>query len=279
MTRLVTKRGKAANAGPIALAIALSSLMAGCASHDASIHAAPLKTAATTAARNDRNPPFMAAFYVGSHGWHTSIIVPRAAISKNAWPAGVVDRTFRDCSFLEAGWGDRKFYMAPRPNVSTALDAVFLPGASVLHMVGLDPPLESALAWSGLVRMPCNAAELQSVCRAIGATFAPNAHRQIQALGPGLYGRISRFYPAHGRYYFANTCNNWTARIMRAGGFPADVGPAGTWTAGAVMAQARRLGKTRSAGSTALVARENDQRAPILTTPAVAGKRRVRLQD
>ncbi|MBA2270962.1 MAG: DUF2459 domain-containing protein, partial [Chthoniobacterales bacterium] len=71
-------------------------------------------------------------------------------------------------------------------------------------------------------------------------------HHKIQELGPGLYGRVSRFYPAHGRYYFANTCNNWTARMMRAGGFAADVGPTGTWSAGAVMAQARRLARERT---------------------------------
>ncbi len=136
--------------------------------------------------------------------------------------------------------------MAARPNVSTAFDAVFLPGASVLHIVGLDSPIESAFAWTGLVRMPCSPAELRNVCDAIGATFASDSHHKIQELGPGLYGRVSRFYPAHGRYFIANTCNNWTARMMRAGSFPADVGPAGTWSAGAVMAQARRLARERT---------------------------------
>lgn len=243
MTHLVTAYGKAVSAGLTALVVVLSSLVAGCASHGASVRAARLNTISYTAVRNDGNPASQGAFYVGSHGWHTSIIVPRAAIPKNAWPAGVVDRTFRDCRYLEAGWGDRKFYMAPRPNVWTAFDAVLLPGASVLHIVGLDPPLESAFIWSGLVRMPCSAAELRSVCRAIGATFAADEHVQLDPLGPGLYGRTSKFYPARGRYYLANTCNNWTARMMRAGGFPADVGPAGTWTAGAVLVQARQLAR------------------------------------
>lgn len=231
------------NAGRVALAaIALSSLLSGCASQDPASHSRLRKTAAVTATRAVETAPFKAAFFVGSHGWHTSIIVPRETIPKGAWPPGVVDRTFGDSRYLEVGWGDRTFYMAPRPNVSTAFDAVFLPGASVLHIVGLNPPLESAFAWTGFVRMPCTAAELRSVCNAIGATFAADARE----LGPGLYGRISRFYPAKGRYYFANTCNNWTARIMRAGGFAADAGPAGTWSAGAVVAQARRLARERS---------------------------------
>jgi uncharacterized protein (TIGR02117 family) len=238
---------KSENGGRMSLAILLSALLAGCASHDAGSHPMLPRTAAKTAANNDKKPAFQTAFYVGSHGWHTSIIVPRSAVPKGAWPAGVVDRTFADRRFIEAGWGDRTFYMAARPNVATAFDAVFLPGASVLHIVGLDPPIESAFAWTGLVRMPCSPAELRNVCDAIGATFASDSHHKIQELGPGLYGRVSRFYPADGRYYFANTCNNWTARMMRAGGFAADAGPAGTWSAGAVMAQARRLARARTA--------------------------------
>lgn len=241
--RTLATRG---NAGRVAFAaIALSSLLSGCVSHDPAIHLRLHKSAAVIATRTVETPSFKAAFFVGSHGWHTSIIVPREAIPKGAWPPGVVDHTFGDCRYLEAGWGDRTFYMAPRPNVATAFDAVFLPGASVLHIVGLDPPLERAFAWTGFVRMPCTAAELRNVCDAIGATFAADAHE----LGPGLYGGVSRFYPAKGRYYFANTCNNWTARMMRAGGFGADVGPAGTWSAGAVMAQARRLARERSQAS------------------------------
>ncbi len=237
--RTLATRG---NAGRVAFAaIALSSLLSGCASHDPAVHPRLRKTAAVAATRAFEKPSFKAGFFVGSHGWHTSIIVPRDSVPKEAWPRGVLDRTFGDCRYLEAGWGDRTFYMAPRPNVSTAFDAIFLPGACVLHIVGLDPPLESAFAWTGFVRMPCTAVELRNVCNAIGATFAVDAYE----LGPGLYGRISRFYPANGRYYFANTCNNWTARIMRAGGFAADVGPAGTWSAGAVMAQARRLARER----------------------------------
>lgn len=228
--------------GRTLLAVVISALLAGCASRDAGI----LHTRLKVTARKGDKPAFQTAFYVGSHGWHTSIIVPRNAIPKGAWPAGVVDRTFDDRRFIEAGWGDRTFYTAARPNVSTAFDAVFLPGASVLHIVGLEPPIESAFAWTGLVRMPCSAAELRNVCAAIGATFASDSHHKIQELGPGLYGRVSRFYPAHGRYYFANTCNNWTARMMRAGGLAADAGPAGTWSAGAVMAQARRLARERT---------------------------------
>jgi len=122
-----------------------------------------------------------------------------------------------------------------------AIHAAFLPGPSVLHIVGLKPPLERALAWNALVRVPCTRAEFASLCRALGDTFERDASGRARALGPGLYGETSRFYQALGLYYLLNTCDTWTAKMMRAGGLPANTSPAGTWSAGATVAQARRL--------------------------------------
>jgi len=181
------------------------------------------------------------AFYVGSHGWHTSIVVARTQIPSGAWPPGVTERTFAGYPYLEIGWGDRKFYTAPKPNVAMAFDAAFAPGPSVLHVVGLRPPLERAHAWSALVRARCTRAELDLLCRALGDSFERDLKGRARPLSPGLYGATSRFYPARGRYSLLNTCDTWTARMMRAGGLPASTNPFATRSAGAIIAQARKL--------------------------------------
>jgi uncharacterized protein (TIGR02117 family) len=181
-------------------------------------------------------------FYVGSTGWHTSIVVPRGQIPTGTFPRGITERTFSAFPYLEIGWGDREFYTAPKPNVAMALHAAFLPGPSVLHVVGLKPPVERALPWNALVRVPCTRTEFASLCRALGATFERDTSGRARCLGQGLYGETSRFYQALGRYSLLNTCDTWTARMMRAGGLPANTSPAGTWSAGATIAQARRLG-------------------------------------
>ena len=182
-----------------------------------------------------------AKFYIGSHGWHTSIIVSRRHIPAGAWPRGVTTEMFAGFDYLEVGWGDRKFYTAPKPNAAMALDAVLSPGPSVLHIVGLHSPIETALPWSALVRVPATRDELVKLCRALGDSFEPDSAGGAVAVGPGLYGKTSRFFAARGRYYLFNTCDSWTARMMRAGGLSADISVAGTWSAGAVIAQARRL--------------------------------------
>lgn len=206
-------------------------------------------TSGAVAASRDPGVARPAVFYVGSHGWHTSIVVPRAQIPAQLWPRGVIERTFLRDRYLEIGWGDRKFYTAPKPNALMALDAVFLPGPSVLHVAGLGAPLAGALAWSALVRVPCTRAEFAHLCGALGDSFARDGNGSASAIGPGLYGEMSRFYPARGRYYLLNTCDTWTARMMRAGGLPAETCPVGTWSAGAIIKQARRLTAARQSGA------------------------------
>ena len=186
------------------------------------------------------------AFFVGCRGWHSSITIERSAIPTSAWPNGVVERSFRGCRYVEVGWGDADFYMARHPTVLTALDAALLPGASVLLVVGLDPPLEQALPWGDLVRVPCTAEEFNGICQAIGATFRRDAAGNAKAVGVGLYGRTSRFYAAHGLYSAVQTCNHWTTRTMRAGGLNASLDPTKTSSSGAVVKQARRLVEKRS---------------------------------
>ncbi len=184
-------------------------------------------------------------FFVGSHGWHSSIVVARSSIPKGVWPRGVADQTFAGFRYLEIGWGDRKFYTAPKPGIALALDAALSPGPSVLHIVGLRSPLARALPWSALVRVPCTKTEFANLCRALGDSFERDADGHVQAIGPGLYGEQSRFYPARGRYYVLNTCDTWTARMMQASGLRAKTSPIATWSSGAIIAQARRLAAER----------------------------------
>ena len=183
-----------------------------------------------------------AEFYVTSHGWHTGIIVPRAAvIASKAWPAGVAERDFAGCAFLELGWGDRKFYMAKKPGVAMAVGAALVPGPSVLHVVGYPGTLTRKHVWNERVTVPCTDAELRALCRTLGAAFARDATGHAPPLGPGLYGFRSHFYAAKGHYWIGNTCNSWTLRMERAGGLPVRVGPMGTLRASAVIAQTQRM--------------------------------------
>ena len=59
---------------------------------------------------------------------------------------------------------------------------------------------------------------------------------RAQASEPGLY-RFSLFYRAKGEFHLFNTCNTWTAKGLKAGGWPLRV--TGTVTAEDLMEQIR----------------------------------------
>jgi uncharacterized protein (TIGR02117 family) len=177
------------------------------------------------------------AIWVVGHGWHTGIVVRRSDISSALWPE---HNDFTDSRYLEVGWGDREFYQAPDGGSRLALRAALVPGQSVLHVVGFDPPVGAYFAGSEVVEVRLSRRGFDELTRFIHTSYARDADGRAVKLGRGLYGR-SQFYLATGTYHLLNTCNNWVARALRAAGCP--ITPAWAMTAGNVMDQVRQFGR------------------------------------
>ena len=60
--------------------------------------------------------------HVTSNGWHTGIVVPRAALPADVIPEAV---DFGDARYLSFGWGDAAYYPAPQPGLELLLSAAF----------------------------------------------------------------------------------------------------------------------------------------------------------
>jgi uncharacterized protein (TIGR02117 family) len=174
--------------------------------------------------------------HVIDHGWHTGLVVPRAAIPPGAWPE---HRDFPDAEALEIGWGDRAFYQATDVTVWMALRAAFASEGSVLHVVGLRRHVAETLPGTDILAIALSRAGFSALVRYIEDSHARDADGRAVPLGPGLHGD-SRFYLAAGRYTLLETCNTWIARALRAAGCP--ITPAFAVTAGNVMWQARAFG-------------------------------------
>lgn len=171
-----------------------------------------------------------------SHGWHTGVVVRQADIpAGSGWPA--LPEFSRD-EFLEIGWGSEPFYTARKFQLGVAVRTVFTLTPSVVHAIGFREPPAQRFRRSEVVRLEISAGNLRALCAHLGATFARDARSALTDLGPGLYGH-SRFYRANGRYCIPANCNAWTARTLRAGGYPVQ-GPS-TLIAGRLMAQVRTL--------------------------------------
>jgi len=120
----VKSREAVARLAPVGLLV-LSVVVAGCAESIEGLH---------PPAPGERVKPI----YVINHGWHTGIAVRRADIPKGVWPE---HRDLPASEFVEVGWGDRDFYVAPEGTLWLAVRAAVWSRSSVLHLVWFDGPV------------------------------------------------------------------------------------------------------------------------------------------
>lgn len=180
-----------------------------------------------------------------SHGWHSGLVIPRAALA-GAGPAldGVRTR-FAAYPDLEFGWGEARFYRATPTlaefDAGLALEALFTPGgrAGVVQVVGLAKGPRNSFPHSQIVPIRVSRAGLARLLARLDASFRLDGGQPV-AGGPGLYGP-SLFYEGEGRFSALNVCNHWAARLLSAAGLPItpilDTHPAGLladlrWRAG-----------------------------------------------
>ncbi len=168
-----------------------------------------------------------------SNGWHTAIVVARApAVASGVLPEAA---DFPNAAFLEFGWGDREFYPAADPSLATALSAALTPTPAVMHLAGLERARQAG-ADSDTVTLSLSREGARRLLGAMAAAFERPDGGRAQAVSPGLYPD-SLFYNARGTFHLFNTCNTWTARMLRAGGV--DISPPGIVTAGDLMTRLR----------------------------------------
>lgn len=184
--------------------------------------------------------PSERVIHVVNHGRHTGVVVRRTdllAAADAGWPS--LAGEFAREEYLEFGWGSAPFYTARRITVPIALRTVFLPTPSVMHVAGFRGPPSSAFPGAPTVPLRCSESDLRAMCAVIGGTFSRDGRGRAVPVAPGLYGH-SEFYRANGRYCVLDNCNGWTARVLRAGGFPVR-GGGSALLAASVTAQAREL--------------------------------------
>ena len=172
----------------------------------------------------------VAEIYVVSHGYHSGIIVRRAATEELSNRQGnaallAVTRRFPSYQWIEIGWGDEGFYRSV-PDVASlsftlAVRALFLPGnRSVVHVVGLNVHPRDAFPKSEMVRINLTAEGFSRMLERLDASIARTGEGGgPEDLGVGLYGP-SKFFLSVDTFSIFNVCNHWVARLLSAAGLP-----------------------------------------------------------
>jgi uncharacterized protein (TIGR02117 family) len=164
-----------------------------------------------------------------SHGYHSGLVLPRAALAAEAGARGHsalinVAARFAAYDAIEVGWGDEHFYRhvptAAALEWRLALQALFRPGnASVLHVVGLPAPARQVFPVSDIMALRLSREGFERLLAALETSFAKDVQSRPVHLGPGIYGP-SLFYRAIGEFHLFNVCNHWTARLLDVAGVP-----------------------------------------------------------
>lgn len=168
--------------------------------------------------------------HVVSHGYHSGLVIERAALAAYAERGGdaaltAVAQRFANYQWLEIGWGDESFYRSV-PDVASltvrlALRALFLPGnASVVHVVGLSSPARETFPRADIIRIALSDEGFARMLKGLDASFGRGPGGvPLEPLGPGLYGP-SLFYRGVEAFHVFNVCNHWVARLLSLAGLP-----------------------------------------------------------
>ncbi len=173
--------------------------------------------------------------HVVSNGWHTAIVVPAPALAVTGTIPEMAD--FPGAAFFEFGWGDRDYYQAKEKTLEMTLAAVLVPTPAIMHIAAFQAPPKDDGKGLEVISIGLTKSGFQSLVQAIAAEFERPSGGRAESISHGLYSN-SYFYHAKGEFHLFNTCNTWTARMLRAGGVA--FSPSGIVTANGLMSRLRR---------------------------------------
>jgi hypothetical protein len=115
--------------------------------------------------------------------------------------------------FLEAAWGDRRYYGEAERHPVAVAAALFLPTESVLFLAAHpDPPrLQGARR---VLERRVDAPTLQALLTSLERRFRRGPEGSRAAPLPWPAGGSARFFPAKSTYLWNRNCNWWTVRRL-----------------------------------------------------------------
>jgi len=162
--------------------------------------------------------------FITSNGIHTDLILPvktpyidwRDKINLQHFVSA--DSSF---TYIGFGWGDRQFYMNTPEwsdlTIEVALDAMFIPSASAMHVEYIRRPLKPNKHQRPIIVTP---AQYRQLVNYITGSFQTRNNNFILIPGKG-YSSTDNFYEANEKFYFPKNCNYWVNKGLKAAGLKA----------------------------------------------------------
>lgn len=159
---------------------------------------------------------------IQSNGIHTDFYLPAKTAEKD-WRsfAPLQDMTpyLANATYVLIGWGDRGFFLDTKDwddlTIGTALNAIFMPSSSVMHLYyryHMPEPGNRA------AKLRLSSEEYGRLVAYIETGFKTDAAGKPILIPDRSYSSSDVFYEGVGSYHMLNTCNNWACRALDAAG-------------------------------------------------------------
>jgi uncharacterized protein (TIGR02117 family) len=149
-----------------------------------------------------------------SNGFHSDLTFPTALLPAGH-PLRLLDPGAR---YVLVGWGDEAFFRSNGENLLLGAAALLPGGATTLHVVYGDAPIETIYVPERLVPIAVSRAGMAALAARLTASLKLDRAGRAQIIAPGHGGAQSWFLKARGEFDLFNVCNQWTARTLRAAG-------------------------------------------------------------
>lgn len=159
--------------------------------------------------------------FIRSNGVHTELSMPSES-EVFCWTDFLPLDAYEEVpsfQYVAIGWGDKGFFLDTPTwaelKVSTAVNAVFMPSSSAMHVTYEALPQESELC----KRIVISENQYKLLIRYIIGSFKLSEGKTILIQGKG-YSTNDNFYEARGSYHLFNTCNTWTNDALKSASLP-----------------------------------------------------------
>jgi len=180
------------------------------------------------------DPADDAVVYVIERGWHSDIGLPADEIDG---PPARLKQSLPGLRVLTFGFGERAYLLANDVTIGGML-AALLPSRSALLVTALRDSPQAAFGAADVVVLHISRAGLARLRARLWQSFELSADGRPVVIRAGPYP-CGVFYAGTDTYDALNTCNTWTATLLRAAGLP--VPTAGVVLVGQVMGVARAI--------------------------------------
>lgn len=164
------------------------------------------------------------SIYIRSNGIHSDLCMPTVTDQEN-W-LNLFDLSDyedqRPREYIAIGWGDKGFFLDTPTwaelKVSTAINAIFLPSPTAMHVEFMDEPIEC----ESMCKVQISRKAYRKLVKFVKSSFYQKENRPVLIPNHG-YWPTDNFYEAKGSYHLFNTCNVWTNDAMKAAAIPTSI--------------------------------------------------------